>query len=104
MTSNTFSAKGGGEKLNIIMQCSEGRFDLSLDPSTSLVDTKRAFKKAYPTLGDVNMNAFIISYSGKFCIEESATLKSLGIEGEMPAAFFLVKRKEVAALNPVEPA
>lgn len=104
MASNAAPGKGEGEKVSIIMQCSEGRFDLSLDSSTSLVEAKRAFKKAFPPLCDVNMNAFVISYNGKFCIEENAAIKSLDIEGEKPLAFFLVKRKEVAALNPVEPA
>lgn len=104
MASTTAPGKGEGEKVNVIMQCSEGRFDLQLDSSTSLLETKRAFKKAFPPLGDVNMNAFVISYNGKFSIEENVTVKSLGIEGQKNVAFFLVKRKEVAALNPVEPA
>lgn len=94
--------KGPVSLVNIIIQCSEGRFDLALDSSTSIRETKRAFKRSFSTLGDVNMNSFVISYNGKYYPEESATLKSLGIEGEKPAIFFFVKKRDIPSLNPVD--
>lgn len=87
----------------IILQCSEGRFDLSVDVTTSIREAKRLFKRAFPVLGDVNMNSFVISYMGKYFPDEAATLKALGIEGgETPAIFFLVKKRDIPSLNPTD--
>eukprot|EP00796_Vickermania_ingenoplastis_P005930 gene5930-4241_t len=79
-------SKGPSVMANIIIQCSEGRFDLQVDIATSLREAKRAFKRGFNSLGD-------------FYDDEAATLKSLGIEGESQAVFFLVKKKDVPALN-----
>lgn len=94
--------KGPVSLVNIIIQCSEGRFDLAVDSATSLRETKRAFKRGFTVLGDVNMNAFVVSYKGKYYDDEAVTLKSLGIEGEAPAVFFLVKKRDIPSLNAVD--
>lgn len=84
--------------IKVALQCSEGRFELSVDPTTSVKDTKRLFRKGFPNLNDVNMNAFVVSYMGAFVMEESTTLKGLKVEDG--ATLFLIRKRTIPSLNP----
>lgn len=102
MTANP--TKAAVAQATIALQCSEGRFDLVLDIMTTLLETKRTFKRTFPALGSVNLSAFVISCNGKFFSEETVTLKSLGAEADSEVILFLVKRKDIPSLNPTEEA
>lgn len=86
--------------IQVSLQSSVGRFELSVDPALSLRDVKRAFRKEYTDLADVNMSAFVLSYKGVFLTDDAVQLKACGVEDG--AVLFLIRRRTVPSLNPQE--
>lgn len=87
-------------RVTIYLQSSEGRFELSFDRATALIEVKKTFKRGIPQLRTTPMASFILSYRGKLLMEESITLASENIKDE--DTLFLLRRSTIPSLEVVE--
>lgn len=88
--------------ISISLQSSAGRFELLLEPTLSLREVKRAFRKKHAELAEVNMNAFALVYRGVFLTDDGSTLADCRVDDG--AVLLLLRRRAIPSLNPREDA
>ncbi|CCW68064.1 unnamed protein product, partial [Phytomonas sp. Hart1] len=82
--------------MTIVLQCSEGRFERTIDPALSVKDAKEEFKKNFTPLSDLNLGQLVINYKGQFIKEESVSLASLDIQNN--DTLFLIRKRAIPGL------